>query len=226
MAIRTPVGVATAPEEVIYPDSDGQGMPDGDPQRKTMIDLLDILEERYRDDPNVYISGNIFVYYEKGNRAAVFSPDILVVKGIPRKDRPVYKLWEEGYKAPDFVLEIAASTTYQEDTGPKKGLYALLGIQEYFLYDRTGEFLWPQLQGYRLVGREYAPVGGEWPRSEVLGIEFRIEEGRLRLYDAQTGERLLTRAERLEQEAAARREAEAEVERLRAELARLKGGKD
>ncbi|MFQ5594730.1 MAG: Uma2 family endonuclease [Anaerolineae bacterium] len=223
MAIRVPAGVHIAPEEVIYPDSDGQGMPDGDPQRKTMIALLDILGERFRDDPDVYVSGNIFVYYEKGNRAAVFSPNILVVKGVAKKDRPMYKLWEENYKAPDFVLEIAAPTTYKEDTGPKKGLYALLGIREYFLYDRTGEFLWPQLQGYRLVGREYVPVGGEWPRSEVLGIEFRLEDGRLRLYDVETGERLLTREERLEQEAAARREAEAEVELLRAELARLKG---
>lgn len=53
MAIRAPAGVQTAPEEVFYPDSDGQGMPDGDPQRKTIIALLDILEERFRDDPSV-----------------------------------------------------------------------------------------------------------------------------------------------------------------------------
>lgn len=215
MDTTAPAHVQTPTQEIYYPESDSQGMPDGDPQRKTMIELLDILEHRYQDDPQVYVSGNIFVYYEKGNPDAVFSPDIMVVKGVPKKERRVYKLWEEDYTAPDFVLEITASATYKADLGPKKGLYALLGIHEYFLFDRTAEFLWPQLQGYRLSDREYKPVGGEWPCSEVLDVEFRVEEGRLRLYDAQTGERLLTRAERLAQ-------AEAELERLRAEMERLK----
>ena len=54
-----------------------------------------------------------------------------------------------------------------------------------------------------------------------------MEDGRLRLSNPATGERLLTPAEAQaarRAEAAARRAAEAELERLRAELARLRGG--
>jgi Uma2 family endonuclease len=223
MAMAISPKTAQEAEEVFYPDSDGQGMPDGDPQRDAMIDLLEMLRYHFRNDPNVYISGNIFIYYEKGNPAAVFSPDVLVVKGVENRHRPNYKLWEEDYKLPDFLLEILAPTTYKEDMGAKRGLYAVLGIHEYFLFDRTGEWLETQIQGYRLSGREYHPIRGAWPISEALGIEFRIEDGTLRLYDVATGERLLTDRERAEQAEARAHAAEAEVERLRAELARLKG---
>ena len=60
--------------------------------------------------------------------------------------------------------------------------------------------------------------------SQVLGVELRVEAGRLRVIDPA---RLLTPAEAQaarRAEAAARRAAEAELERLRAELARLRGG--
>ena len=66
--------------------------------------------------------------------------------------------------------------------------------------------------------------------SEMLGLELRVEKGRLWLYDLETGEKLLSPLEaqaarreakaRAEQEATARREAEEELVRLRAEMAR------
>jgi len=85
------------------------------------------------------------------------------------------------------------------------------------------EYLRPPLQGYRLQEGEYQrlPSGGEGELvSQVLGIELRVEAGCLRVVDLATGERLLTPAEAQ----TARRAAEAELERLRAELARLRGG--
>ena len=76
--------------------------------------------------------------------------------------------------------------------------------------------------------------------SQVLGLELRLENDRLRVFNPATGERLLTPAEALvarrteaaarrteaearQAEAAARHADEAELERLRAELARLRG---
>jgi hypothetical protein len=53
----------------------------------------------------------------------------------------------------------------------------------------------------------------------VLGLELQIVDKHLRLFDPRTGKRLLTPAEA----DAAREAAEAEVERLRAELEKLKG---
>jgi hypothetical protein len=106
----------------------------------------------------------------------------------------------------------------------------MLGVQEYFLYDPLGEYLRPPLQGYRLQEGEYQrlPSGGEGELvTQVLGVELRVEAGRLRVVDLASGERLLTPAEAQtarRAEAAARQAAEAELERLRAELARLRGG--
>jgi len=71
------------------------------------------------------------------------------------------------------------------------------------------------------------PAGEEGLTSQVLGLELRVEAGRLRGVDPATGERLLTSAELQAARRAAEvraAEVEAELERLRAELARLRGG--
>jgi hypothetical protein len=119
----------------------------------------------------------------------------------------------------------------------------MLGVHEYFLYDPLGEYLRPPLQGYRLQEGEYQRLLPEAEGgfvSQVLCLELRLENGRLRVFNPATGERLLTPAEAMvarrteavarraeadarQAEAAARQAAEAEMERLRAELARLRG---
>ena len=225
-------------EEIVYPDSDGQGMPDGDPQREAMFNVLKILERRFEDDPNVYITGNSFVYYVEGDPTQVFSPDVMVVKGVPRGLRDNYKFLEEGDRAPSFVMEIAAKTTYDKDLGRNKSLYRLLRIPEYVLYDYTGgKYYKPPLQGFRLVKGNWVSIArGNTVKSEELGIEFRLVGDELHLHDAATGERLLpaeaalkvaeqklAEAEaRAKEEASARQRAEARIAELVAELERLK----
>jgi hypothetical protein len=127
------------------------------------------------------------------------------------------------------VFEITSRGSRLEDLGTKRAIYAMLGVREYFLYDPLGEYLRPPLQGYWLQEGEYqrTPPGGEGGfTSQALGLELRVEDSRLRVFNPMTGERLLTPAEAL----VARRvadarasRAEAELERLRAELARLRG---
>ncbi len=233
-------------QEEYLPDSDGKPMAETDRHRKVMISLLHALEERYRDQKRVYVSGNIFVYYldEAGVRQSV-SPDILVVFGIEKKERRIYKVDEEG-KGPDIVIELTSSSTKVEDLVAKHYIYANLGVREYFLFDPYSETKHPMLRGFRLEGGEYVPMAGTMRlSSELLGLELRVEQGQLRLYDPKTGERLRTpeeaeaerrmgkasrlaaeeKAEQAEakaaQELAARQSAEAELARLRQELARL-----
>lgn len=79
-------------------------MPDGDPQRELTFQVVKVLEERYADEPDVYVTGDIFVYYVEGDPSEVFAPNVMVVKGVPKRQRDNYKLWEEGHKAPDFIL--------------------------------------------------------------------------------------------------------------------------
>jgi len=197
-------------------------MAETDTHRVQMTDaLIYPLKERYRHRTDVYVSGNLFLYYEEGNPGSVVAPDVFVVFGVPNQLRRIYKLWEEK-KAPDVVFELTSRKTYQEDLSKKRLLYEELGVGEYFLFDPLREYLRPPLQGFRLVDDYYVPVipeqldNGEWQTSsEVLELILRTEGSSLRLYDPEQKRYLLMPAE----EAEARRAAEAEVERLRALLA-------
>ena len=221
------VNYAPPKPKIYYPDSDGAPMAESDFQRQSLTYAVEALGIFFAGRPDVYVSGNMFLYYEKGNPQAVVAPDVFVVLGIPKAKRRSYLLWKEG-KAPDFVLEITSESTPAGDQGPKRGLYALLGVREYFLFDPTSDYLEPPLQGLRLEGNSYEPLpgqllpdGGLSLHSETLGLELRLDakSNDLRFFDPASGQILLSHAE-----ATARAErAEAEVERLRVELARLRG---
>jgi len=194
-----------------------------------LIYLREALRDHFREAPQEYVTGNMFLYYEEGNTTACVAPDVFVVQGVGKHERRTYRLWEEG-QPPAVVFEITSRGTRLEDLGTKRAVYAMLGVQEYFVYDPLGEYLRPPLQGYRLHEGEYQrlrPAGEEGLISQVLGLELRVEAGRLRVVDPATGERLLTPAELQAARRAAEvraAEAEAELERLRAELVRLRGG--
>ncbi len=212
---------------VDYPSSDGLPMAESDFQRKYLTYAVEALGVHFRERDDVYVSGNMFIYYEQGNRKAVVAPDVFVVMGADKHDRTSYFLWLEP-KAPDFVMEITSRSTLSEDQGPKRGTYAFLGVQEYWQYDPTGDYLEPQLQGFRLVGRNYEPIpepprtdGGLTFHSLVLDLIIRLESsGELRFYDLSSGQRLqgLEEATRSREEAEQARQ-EAEQARQQAEQA-------
>ena len=205
------------PAAIEYPESDGKPMAENDAQRDVLLYACGVLGLRYRERDDVYVSGDLLIYYEEGNPRVSIVPDVFVVFGVEDRKRGNYKVWEEG-KGPDFVLEVASPSTWREDVERKPGVYAGLGVREYFLFDPTGEHYTPRLQGYRLVGGEYERLRVVESidrtltmRSEVLELELRAKGGReeMRFHDPATGEDLLShgeeRAARLE-EAAAREE--------------------
>jgi Uma2 family endonuclease len=214
-----------------YPESDGQPLAETEMHLDELLALRDVLKDHFRDAGDVYVGANMFVYYEKGVKSAVFAPDVFVTRGVPTTVRRTYKLWEEG-RPPSIVVEISSDSTWLEDTGNKKALCARLGVSEYFLFDPLGDYLEPRLQGFELHDGDYARIA---PRSDgsvesrVLGLVLSAEETQLRCIDPRTGERLLRSEEARQLGREARREAElareqsaqlaAEVERLRAELA-------
>lgn len=207
--------------EIEYRSEDGKPMAESDFQRRPLTYAVEALGIYFQDCPNVYVSGDLFIYYEKGNPEAVVAPDVFVIFGAARRDRPSYRLWEEG-KAPDFVLEITSKSTLSKDQGAKKGIYAFLGVREYFQYDPTSDYLDPQLQGLRLVEGNYLPIPPTIPdglllHSEVLGLDLRLQSGELRFYDPATGEKLLTHQEA----AAALRAAEDRIAELETRLQAL-----
>ena len=218
----------TIPAAVDYPCSDGQPMAESDFQLKPLVYAITALQTHFLDQSQVYVAGDMFLYFKEGDPRAVVAPNVFVVVGAPKHMRMSYKLWEEP-KAPDFVLEITSRSTRTEDQGRKREVYASLGVREYWLFDPTGDWLAPPLQGFRLHGGEYRPLpslalvhGGLSLHSEALGLDVRQDEdGGLRFHDPESGEDLPAHEEmreRVEQEVAARRSVEARLDETEARI--------
>lgn len=206
---------------VEYPESDGKPLGETDVHRREILAIIAMLEQFFVEHADVYISGNLMFYYEHGNPSAVVSPDVFVVKGVPKGLRRTYRLWEEK-QPPVAVFEITSRSTRLEDKGNKRALYAMMGVREYFMFDPLAEYLKPPLQGFRLLGEEYIAIDQAEDGSLIsqeLGLRLLHEDTFLRLIDIATNQPLLRHSEL----AQARRAAEGEVTRLRAELAKLRG---
>jgi Uma2 family endonuclease len=198
--------------EIVYPISDGKPMAESDPARDYLIYGVETLDIYFANQPDVYVSGNLFIYYRQGVPSAVVAPDVFVVFGVEKKKRFTYKVWQEGGILPSFVLEITSATTQENDQREKPIKYASLGIQEYFQYDPTGDYLDHQLQGLNLVDGVYQdlPVqisaNGELTiESQVLGLSLTVCNGELRFFEKINGRKKLLSHKETEQ---ARQESE------------------
>ena len=220
-------------EDPLYPSSDGKPLAENDWQLEAILSAVDILRAHFEERPDVYVSGDLLVYYEEGNPRKAVAPDVFVVFGAPKHKRMIYKLWDE-QKAPDFVLEVASRNTWREDLGPKRSIYAALGVTEYWLFDPKDEYFDPPLQGLLLSDGAYRPLparvesGRRTLSSAVLGLDLQVEDGKLRFRDAATGEPLPTYAEQralYQRERSALRVAQARIAEFEGRLAEVESGK-
>ena len=216
-----------APAAIEYPSSDAEPLAENDAQLAAILYAIMALKAHFEPRGDVYVSGDLLIYYEEGNPRVSVAPDVFVVFGVADRVRMNYKLWEEG-EVPAFVLEVASRSTWREDLGRKRGVYARLGVKEYWQYDPTGEYFSPVLQGLRLASGAYErqPAmesldGTLSLRSETLGLELRAKGGEMRFHDPVTGRNLPSYSElhaARREEAVARRAAEARVAELEALL--------
>ncbi len=183
--------------DIFYPETDGMPLPDGPYQSRHFRDLLAMLELFFRFREDVMVGGDVFIYYVEGNPRVTVAPDCFVVIGVSEESflrNNTYLMWEVG-KAPDFVLEIGSPSTWRQDLGPKRDLYASLGVGEYWMFDPSGgEQYGFALRGERLVDGEYQRIemredadGSAWGYSPTLNLELHWVDGRLRLYDPEGG---------------------------------------
>jgi Uma2 family endonuclease len=209
--------------EIHYPESDGRPMGETESHAQVLEDLRFALVRRYADVPDVYVWGNLFLYYREGDPKACVCPDVFLIRGVGKRTdnrRRTYKVWEEGGRVPSLVIELTSDSTRDEDVEKKKR-YAQLGVEEYFLFDPLGEYLRPRLQGFRLEGGRYHQLPQRTDgalESRTTGLILKPEGSRLRLQDKETGEVLRSSQE----EAEARRAAEERVRLLEEELKRLR----
>jgi Uma2 family endonuclease len=208
----------TMPEAVFYPSE--ADVPNDDLHRNLVWDLIKVLERHFQHDPDVYVSGDMFVYWEEGVPTSTVAPDVYFVRGTPKRQRRNYLIWEEGV-APQFVMEVLSPSTQQKDRLQKPRIYQeIFKVREYFLFDQTGEYLDPILQGFRRRGNSFSRIRSVDDRipSKVLDLHFENHEGTLRVFDPNTLQYLLFPdefAERAEQERQRADRAEEELRRLR-----------
>lgn len=195
--------------------------------------LIDSVSARWRDRHDFFVGGNMFIYYsaQQARNRDYKGPDFFLVKDVDgRPQRGKWVVWEEDGRLPDVIIELLSPSTAKEDLGSKKRLYErTFRTPDYFCYDPdTGE-LW----GWRLTDNRYEllhadPDGRLW--SAELDAWIGTWEGTymqqhdvwLRLFD-EDGRLIFTEAEAERERADA---AEAELSRLRAELAHRDPGKE
>lgn len=212
-------------EPIIYPESDGQPMADNTLQFFWIVTIEGSLEAMFKNDPNVFVAGDLLWYPVKGNTRIRRAPDVLVVFGRPKGHRGSYRQWEEDNIPPQVVFEILSPGNTQQEMKKKLAFYDRYEVEEYYEYGPHNG----TLQGwYRYRGRLVPITQMEGWVSPRLGVSFKMK-GKDILLSYPDGRPFSSYVELDQQreaeiaarkvEAKARREAEAEIARLKALLA-------
>jgi len=199
--------------EVEYPDSDGLPMSDNTLQFQWIVTLQGGLDALFRDDPDVFVAGDLLWYPVEGDNTVRAAPDVMVVFGRPKGYRGSYQQWEEDGVAPHVVVEVLSPHSRVNELVGKFQFYDRFDVEEYYVFDPhkidlTG---WRR-QGERLV--EIPQVDG-WTRPR-LGVRFDLSSGDLQVVGPD-GEPFATYVEVIEQRERERQRAQQEHQRAQQE---------
>ncbi|MBE9129753.1 MULTISPECIES: Uma2 family endonuclease [unclassified Coleofasciculus] len=166
--------------QIIYPESDGQPLADNTIQFRLIVTIQGGLDAFYKDNPNVFVAGDLFWYPVEGEPWVRIAPDVMVAMGRPKGDRRSYKQWVEGNIAPQVVFEIASkSNSLTELEGTKRLFYERYGVEEYYLFDPDRGTLKGWLRSADVLNP--IPTMPGWV-SPCLGIRFELKDKELHLY--------------------------------------------
>jgi hypothetical protein len=216
----------TEKDTCFYPNHEEDDVPEGTLHNRWTRYLVDALDAHF---PDRFVAGNICVYWERGNPQKYLGPDAFVAQGGVGEPPPrVYRTWMHPPLL--FAAEIGSVNNTREMMKEKRGRYAQFLrppelLESEPIDEEAGEVLTLEhLHLYRLTDQGYEEVPRQpngRVRSEVLDLEFGVDEdANLRLYTL-SGDPLLT----YDEEQQARRTAEqahltAEQARRAAEQAR------
>jgi Uma2 family endonuclease len=214
--------MSTRKRPIVYPCSDGQPMTDHDLNRALMEYVEQALAAHFAHDPLVYVSANHFIFYEEGNPHARIAPDVYLVRGVPKRVRANYLLWQEGVP-PAVAFEFVSRRSLERDVHVKPAIYERIGIPEYYVFDPRGLLKDPlRLHAFRLVDGRYTEVpAATGIHSPALRLDLQVKDNWLWLSDPDTQRRLPTYEQeraRADQASERVRQLEAELEHLRREI--------
>ena len=202
----------TPSKTIAYPDCDGMPMSDNTLQFQWITTLVGGLQALFRDNPNVFVAGDLLWYPVEGDNKTRTAPDAMAVFGRPQGYRGSYMQWREGGIAPHVVFDVLSPGNRFGDLARKFAFYERFGVEEYYLLNPDPI----RLEGWRRVGDALAEIpemnGWVSPRA---GIRFELSDSDLRILgpDGRPFETYVDVVRRAEEE---RHRAERLAEKLRA----------
>lgn len=162
--------VTTTPiQSIVYPSSDGKRMAENTKQARWIMTIASNLMNRFRDNPDVFIAVDNLVYPVEGRPEITTAPDVYVVFGRPRGDRPSYQYWREGHVPLTVVFEILSPSNTSEEMADKLEFYAEHGVEEYYVYNPDTDKLTVYTRGKMTLVRQRPAHNFVSPR---LGVRF------------------------------------------------------
>ncbi len=209
------------PDTVVYPDSDGKPMAENTLQAEWIVTIMGNLSCQYRDDPNVFVAMDNFIYAVRGNNTLCTAPDVYVAFGRPKGHRGSYKVWLEDGIFPQVIFEILSPSNSQSEMDEKHDFYFRYGAEEFYIYDPEDN----TLEGYIQTDSGITTVEN-WPTfvSPRLGIRFELVGHDLHIYgaDGQRFRTFLEVAERARQADLGEKRAKQAVQKAKRETERAK----
>jgi hypothetical protein len=216
-------------DTTFYPISDDMAE---DAIQRDITELLRPLLVRFlaERDIKAYVGADQYIYWTRGNNRAVVAPDVYVMPGFPQNVAPkCWKTWQT-HVAPSFAVEVMAESDNGKDVEESPRRHDALGTKELVVFDPYVDVSSGRMR-FRVHRRDkqgrlvvVEATNTDRVRSEVLGCFVRaVGEGpslRLRLGTGPEGDEMFPTAEEAERHG--RLSAEAEINRMRAEIELLR----
>ena len=129
---RSTMSTHTPSRTIDYPDSDGLPMSDNTMQFRWITTVVGGLDALFRDDPNVFVAGDLLWYPIEGDNKTRTAPDAMVVFGRTKGYRGSYMQWREDGIAPQVVFEVLSPGNRAADLAWKFAFYDRFGVEEYY----------------------------------------------------------------------------------------------
>ncbi len=127
-------------DDLYFPDSDGKPMADNTIQYRWIVTIKANLDLLYKNEPDVFVAGDLLWYAQHIRDSPRQAPDVLVVFGRPKGDRGSWQPWKEEGVVPQVVFEILSPGNRAGEMMRKFLFYDRFGVEEYYVYDpKDGE---------------------------------------------------------------------------------------
>lgn len=210
--------MVTELKQINYPESDGQPMADNTLQYRWIVTIQGGIDALFKDNPDVFVAGDLLWYPVESNSKIRVAPDVMVVFNRPKGDRGSYLQWQENNIIPQVVFEILSPENTLTEMAKKWQFYNKYGVEEYYLYDPDKK----DFSGWLREENNLEVIDNinNWI-SPRLQIRFVMGENELEIYRPD-GEKFVSYVELETQKQLAQEQLKQETQRVQRLAAKLK----